>query len=31
MFARMPQQVHLRFMEVVVVCGGVGFLWRAWR
>jgi len=29
--ARMPQQAHLRFMEAVVVCGGVGFLWRAWR
>ncbi|KAB2870031.1 MAG: sulfite exporter TauE/SafE family protein [Ideonella sp.] len=28
---RMPQQVHLRIMEAVVVCGGVGFLWRAWR
>ena len=28
---RMPQQIHLRVMEVVVVCGGLGFLWRAWR
>jgi uncharacterized membrane protein YfcA len=29
--ARIPQQVHLRIMEAVVVCGGLGFLWRAWR
>jgi uncharacterized membrane protein YfcA len=28
---RMPQQLHLRVMEVVVVCGGLGFLWRALR
>jgi uncharacterized membrane protein YfcA len=28
---RMPQQLHLRIMEAVVVCGGLGFLWRAWR
>ena len=29
--ARMPAHVHVRFMEAVVVCGGLGFLWRAWR
>ncbi|MFI4930649.1 MAG: sulfite exporter TauE/SafE family protein [Burkholderiales bacterium] len=29
--ARMPQRLHLRLMEAVVVCGGLGFLWRAWR
>ena len=29
--ARMPQRLHLRIMEAVVVCGGLGFLWRAWR
>jgi uncharacterized protein len=29
--ARMPQQLHLRLMEAVVVLGGLGFLWRAWR
>ncbi|HET7527281.1 MAG TPA: sulfite exporter TauE/SafE family protein [Burkholderiaceae bacterium] len=29
--ARMPQHVHVRLMEAVVVCGGLGFLWRAWR
>ncbi|HEU5294797.1 MAG TPA: TSUP family transporter, partial [Burkholderiaceae bacterium] len=29
--ARMPQHLHLRIMEAVVVCGGLGFLWRAWR
>ena len=29
--ARMPQQLHLRIMEAVVVLGGLGFLWRAWR
>jgi uncharacterized protein len=29
--ARMPQQLHLRFMEAVVVVGGLGFLWRAFR
>ena len=28
---RLPQRLHLRIMEVVVVCGGLGFLWRAWR
>jgi uncharacterized membrane protein YfcA len=28
---RMPQRLHLRIMEAVVVCGGLGFLWRAWR
>src|SRR5262245_15552924 len=28
---RLPQHVHLHIMEVVVVCGGLGFLWRAWR
>ena len=27
--ARMPQQLHLRIMEAVVVLGGLGFLWRA--
>ena len=29
--ARMPQHLHVRIMEAVVVCGGLGFLWRAWR
>jgi uncharacterized protein len=29
--ARMPQRLHLRIMEAVVVLGGLGFLWRAWR
>jgi uncharacterized membrane protein YfcA len=29
--ARVPQQLHLRLMEAVVVLGGLGFLWRAWR
>jgi uncharacterized membrane protein YfcA len=28
---RMPQQLHLRIMEAVVVLGGLGFLWRAFR
>jgi uncharacterized membrane protein YfcA len=28
---RLPQQLHLRFMEAVVVVGGLGFLWRAFR
>jgi len=28
---RMPRQLHLRIMEAVVVCGGLGFLWRALR
>jgi uncharacterized membrane protein YfcA len=28
---RMPQHLHLRIMEAVVVLGGLGFLWRAWR
>ena len=28
---RLPQRLHLRIMEVVVVCGGLGFLWRAMR
>jgi len=28
---RMPQQLHLHLMEVVVVLGGFAFLWRAWR
>jgi len=28
---RLPQRLHMRFMEAVVVCGGLGFLWRAWR
>jgi uncharacterized membrane protein YfcA len=28
---RLPQRLHLHIMEAVVVCGGVGFLWRAWR
>ncbi|MCW5658119.1 MAG: sulfite exporter TauE/SafE family protein [Burkholderiaceae bacterium] len=28
---RLPQQLHLRIMETVVVLGGLGFLWRAWR
>ena len=28
---RMPQRLHLRIMEAVVVCGGLGFLWRAYR
>ena len=28
---RMPQRLHLRIMEAVVVCGGLGFLWRAWH
>ena len=28
---RLPQRLHLRIMEAVVVCGGLGFLWRAWR
>jgi uncharacterized membrane protein YfcA len=28
---RLPQQLHLRIMEAVVVCGGLGFLWRALR
>jgi uncharacterized membrane protein YfcA len=28
---RLPQRLHLHLMEAVVVCGGVGFLWRAWR
>lgn len=28
--ARMPQRIHQRIMEAVVVCGGLGFLWRAW-
>jgi len=28
---RMPQQFHLHLMEVVVVLGGLAFLWRAWR
>jgi uncharacterized membrane protein YfcA len=28
---RLPQRLHLRLMEAVVVCGGLGFLWRAWR
>ncbi|MBE7417657.1 MAG: sulfite exporter TauE/SafE family protein [Ideonella sp.] len=27
---RMPQRIHHRIMEAVVVCGGLGFLWRAW-
>ena len=29
--AHMPQQLHLRLMEAVVVLGGLGFLWRAFR
>lgn len=28
---RLPPRVHLGIMETVVVCGGLGFLWRAWR
>jgi|EndMetStandDraft_4_1072995.scaffolds.fasta_scaffold00757_16 uncharacterized membrane protein YfcA len=28
---RVPQQLHLRIMETVVVLGGLAFLWRAWR
>jgi uncharacterized protein len=28
---RLPQQLHLRIMETVVVLGGLAFLWRAWR
>jgi uncharacterized membrane protein YfcA len=28
---RLPQRLHLRIMEAVVVVGGLGFLWRAWR
>ncbi|HVO08479.1 MAG TPA: sulfite exporter TauE/SafE family protein [Burkholderiaceae bacterium] len=28
---RMPQRVHLGIMETVVVCGGLVFLWRAWK
>ncbi|HSB23470.1 MAG TPA: sulfite exporter TauE/SafE family protein [Burkholderiaceae bacterium] len=28
---RMPQRMHLHLMEAVVICGGLGFLWRAWR
>ena len=28
---RLPQRLHTRLMEAVVVCGGLGFLWRAWR
>jgi uncharacterized membrane protein YfcA len=28
---RMPQHLHLKIMEAVVVCGGLAFLWRAWR
>ena len=28
---RLPQRLHLRIMEAVVVAGGLGFLWRAWR
>jgi uncharacterized membrane protein YfcA len=31
LLARMPQRLHLRIMEAVVVLGGLGFLWRAWR
>ncbi len=31
MLRRLPQQLHLRFMEAVVVLGGLGFLWRAVR
>jgi uncharacterized membrane protein YfcA len=31
LLARLPQQLHLRIMEAVVVAGGLGFLWRAWR
>lgn len=26
-----PMRVHTRVMEVVVVAGGLGFLWRAWQ
>ena len=26
-----PARIHTAFMEVVVVVGGLGFLWRAWR
>lgn len=29
--ARLPQHLHLRIMEAVVVFGGLAFLWRAWR
>ena len=28
---RMPQRLHLRIMEAVVLLGGLGFLWRAIR
>jgi len=28
---RLPQHLHLRIMEAVVVFGGLAFLWRAWR
>lgn len=28
---RLPQRLHLRIMEAVVLLGGIGFLWRAIR
>jgi uncharacterized membrane protein YfcA len=31
LLARLPQHLHLHIMEAVVVVGGLGFLWRAWR
>jgi uncharacterized membrane protein YfcA len=31
LLARIPARVHTAFMEALVLAGGAGFLWRAWR
>lgn len=31
LLARIPARIHATFMEAVVMAGGLGFLWRAWR